>query len=63
MTEETELTKKDYLLYKLDRSVAIIGIILIAVAGILIYKGTEGVNIATTAIGGLVGYVGGRTGR
>lgn len=53
----------DYILYKMDRTLAIVGIIGIAVVALFIYAGAEGVQIATGAIGGLVGYVGGRTGK
>ena len=53
----------DYILYKMDRTIAILGIIGIATVALFIYAGAEGVQIATGAIGGLVGYVGGRTGK
>lgn len=53
----------DYLLYKMDRTLAIIGIIGIAVVALFIYANDSAVQIATGAIGGLVGYVGGRTGK
>lgn len=62
--EEPECrTIQEYILYKLDRTLAILGIIGIAVVALFIYAGAEGVQIATGAIGGLVGYVGGRTGK
>jgi len=49
------------MLYKLDRTIAILGIIALGVWGLKI--GTnESIQIAMGAIGGLVGYVGGRTG-
>ena len=50
----------DYVLYKLDRTLAIAGIIAIAITAIFVYGGPDGVQIATGAVGGLVGYVGGR---
>jgi len=53
----------DYVLYKMDRTLAIMGIIGIAIAALLIYANDSAVQIATGAIGGLVGYVGGRTGK
>lgn len=53
----------DYVLYKMDRTLAILGIIGIAVLAVAIYANDSGVQIATGAIGGLVGYVGGRTGK
>jgi len=56
-------TSAEYVLYKLDRSLAIAGIIAIAIVALFVYAGAEGVQIATGAIGGLVGYVGGRTGK
>jgi hypothetical protein len=49
----------EYLLYKLDRSLAIIGIIAIAIVALFFVKTPE--NIVSAAIGGLVGYVGGRS--
>jgi len=55
-------TMTEYVLYKLDRSMAIMGIIGIAIVSIFVLGGNEGVQIATGAVGGLVGYVGGRTG-
>ena len=57
------LSMSEQILWKLDRSLAIIGIIAIAIVSIFFYKGSEGVQIVSAAIGGLVGYVGGRTGR
>jgi hypothetical protein len=47
----------------MDRTLAIMGIIGIAIAALLIYANDSAVQIATGAIGGLVGYVGGRTGK
>jgi len=62
-TEPVCYSAADYLLYKMDRTLAILGIIGIAIVALFIYGGAEGVQIATGAIGGLVGYVGGRTGK
>ena len=62
-TEPACYSTADYVLYKMDRTLAILGIIGIAIVALFIYAGTEGVQIATGAIGGLVGYVGGRTGK
>ena len=53
----------EYVLYKMDRTLAIMGIIGIAVVALFIYANDSAVQIATGAIGGLVGYVGGRTGK
>ena len=47
------------LLYKMDRTLAIAGIIGIAIVA-LVVLGTPD-NIVSAAVGGLVGYVGGRT--
>jgi hypothetical protein len=63
MGEDTEpecKTMFDYLLYKLDRTVAILGVIAIALLALWLSKGPDSMNIATAAIGGLIGYVGGR---
>jgi len=64
MTDETPETEcrtiGEYLLYKLDRTIAIVGVVLIAM--VALWKGLDP-NIATAAIGGLVGYVGGRSGK
>lgn len=49
----------EYLLYKMDRSLAILGIIGIAIVALFFIKTPE--NIVSAAIGGLVGYVGGRS--
>lgn len=60
-TPETECkTTIQYLLYKMDRSMAILGIIAIAVVALFYIQTPE--NIVSAAIGGLVGYVGGRSG-
>lgn len=59
-------TVTEYMLYKLDRTMAIVGIIGIAIVALVIYAETENgaaITIATGAISGLVGYVGGRTGK
>ena len=52
---------KEYILYKLDRTLAILGVIAIAIAAIFFYSGNEGVQIVSASVGGLVAYVGGRT--
>ena len=54
-------TAVEYLLYKLDRTLAIVGVIGIALASIYLGKAPDSMQIATAAIGGLVGYVGGRS--
>lgn len=51
------------LLFKLDRTLAIIGVIGIAMLALYLGKAPDSLNIATAAIGGLVGYIGGRSGK
>jgi hypothetical protein len=64
MTDEIEIIPKtatEYLLYKLDRTLAIAGVIGIACIALWLGKAPDSVQIATAAVGGLVGYVGGRS--
>ena len=56
-------TLTEYLVYKVDRTLAILGVIGIAMLALYIGKAPDSMNIATAAIGGLVGYVGGRSGK
>lgn len=56
-------TLAEYVLYKLDRTVAILGIIVIALVALWMGKAPDSLQIAVAAIGGLVGYVGGRSGK
>ena len=53
----------EFILYKVDRTIAILGVVVIALLALYMAKGPESMNIATAAIGGLVGYVGGRSGK
>lgn len=53
----------EFILYKVDRTLAILGVIAIALLALYLAKGPDSMNIATAAIGGLVGYVGGRSGK
>jgi hypothetical protein len=53
----------EFILYKVDRTLAILGVIAIAMLALWLAKGPDSMNIATAAIGGLVGYVGGRSGK
>ena len=53
----------EFILYKVDRTLAIVGVIAIAMLALYLAKGPDSMNIATAAIGGLVGYVGGRSGK
>ena len=57
---EPEYTVKGYLLYKLDRTLAILGIVILGTYAIFASAGEN--QIALAAIAGLVGYVGGRSG-
>ena len=70
MTDETPIIEAEpvkfsiteQLLYKQDRTIAIIGIIALGVMALL--KGTpDAQQIAVAAVGGLIGYLGGRTGK
>lgn len=61
--EEECKSAGEYLLYKLDRTLAIVGVIAIALLALYLGKAPDSMNIATAAIGGLVGYVGGRSGK
>ena len=54
MNEEPEYSVKSYLLYKLDRTIAITGIVLLGGWALLI-KTPEATNVAMAALGGLVG--------
>ena len=61
--KDTTYTAKEYILYKLDRTIAIGGIIVIALAAMALLVPGAATQIASAALGGLVGYVGGRTGK
>lgn len=50
---------KEYILYKLDRTLAVVGLILIAM-WVCALKLPEGMQIVNTAVGGLIGYICGR---
>ena len=62
VTEPECKTITQYILYKLDRTLAIGGIIIIALLAIWLGK-TDSSNIVMAGISGLVGYVGGRSGK
>ena len=52
---------KEYILYKLDRSLAVVGLVILG--GFSPYRNTpESVQIVMAVVGGLVGYIGGRSG-
>ena len=61
-TEEIDYSVRSYLLYKLDRTIAIVGIVGLG-AWALSISTTESIQIAVAAVGFLGGYVGGRTGK
>jgi hypothetical protein len=68
MEEETLIDRRkprsafEIVTFKMDRTLAIIGIILIG--GIAIgVNSTEAIQLAMAAVGGLVGYIGGRAGK
>lgn len=50
---------KEYILYKLDRTIAVIGLIIVAL-WVCWLKLPEGMQIVNTAVGGLIGYICGR---
>jgi hypothetical protein len=50
---------KEYILYKLDRTIAVIGLIIIAM-WVCWLRQPEGMQIVNTAVGGLIGYICGR---
>lgn len=55
-------TLKEMILYKIDRTLAILGVI--ALGTLALRVGTpDTTQITMAAIGGLVGYIGGRTGK
>lgn len=62
--EPTEsYTVGSYLLYKLDRTLAVVGIIVIAVFAIKVLLPPDAQQIAIAAVGFLGGYIGGRSGK
>jgi len=54
-------TIKEMILYKMDRTIAVVGIVLLGCWALS--KGTPDVNVTMAAVSGLVGYIGGRTGK
>jgi len=57
-------TFKEMILYKVDRTFAILGIILLGAWALSYVKiDPTALNIAMASVSGLVGYVGGRTGK
>lgn len=60
--KETDLKASQYLLYKLDRTIAILGIIGVALTAMLI-MGADGKDVALAGASVLGGYIGGRAGK
>ena len=56
--DEKEISVRAYLLYKLDRTIAVVGIVTLGIVGLI----TGNKEIAVACAGGLVGYIGGRVG-
>jgi len=51
-----------YFYYKLDRTLAILGVIGVAFTALVLGKANpDTLQVATAAIGGLIGYIGGRS--
>ena len=66
MTEEKQIPEGKplswYLYYKFDRSLAVFGIIVVALWAVWLGRANaDALNLANAAIGGLVGYIGGRS--
>jgi len=62
MSEEQPRSITEYILFKLDRTLAILGLVMLGAWAM--YTGTnETVQIGMAVVGGLVGYIGGRTGK
>lgn len=53
----------NYVLYKLDRTLSIIGIIAIAICSIAVLGSAGSKEIVMASAGGLIGYIGGRAGK
>lgn len=53
-------TLGEYLLYKLDRTLTILGVVAIAIVAMILISQDQAQQVATAAVGGLIGYLGGR---
>lgn len=62
-TDPKPLTPSQYILYKLDRTLAVVGIVLIALGAMIWLKVADAQQVAIAGISGLVGYIGGRAGK
>jgi len=59
--KEEKYSIKEYILFKVDRTIAILGLVMLGAWAM--YTGTaETVQIGMAVVGGLVGYIGGRAG-
>jgi len=55
-------TIKEMILYKMDRTIAVVGVVILG-AWALSKAQPDAYQISMAAVGGLVGYIGGRTGK
>jgi hypothetical protein len=58
--EEECRTIGEYLLYKLDRTLTILAVTSIAIVAMILISQDQAQQVATAAVGGLIGYLGGR---
>jgi len=63
MDENEVKTTSQYVLFKLDRTLAVAGIVAIALGAMAFLKIAEAQQVAIAGISGLVGYIGGRSGK
>ena len=64
MADEAEpecRTFVQYLLFKLDRNLAVLGAIALGLSALWVGKGPEAMNIAALVAGGLVSFLGSRS--
>ncbi len=54
---------EEYILYKLDRTLTILGVVSIAIVAMILISQDQAQQVATAAVGGLIGYLGGRAGK
>lgn len=67
MTDEVKepecRTVLEYILYKLDRNIAVLGIVAVSILALILWRNDSGMQVCTAGLGGLIGYVGGRSGK
>ncbi len=63
MLPDKPLGPCQYFLYKFDRTLAILGIVGIALGALIVLKVADAQQIAIASIGVLGGYIGGRSGK